>query len=122
MQSGVHIAFYRFVRVTDVDAACARLRDLTDGLVGTILVADEGVNGMLAAPAERIDAFVTAAAQDDVVGPYFDRVTYKRTDYDRIPFSRMLIKAKQEIVPLGVDGLDMPSRVDDVAATDVPPQ
>lgn len=121
MSSGVHIAFYRFVRIDDVAAVCERLRELTDGLLGTILVAGEGVNGMLAAPAGRIDAFVEQAATDPLLGCVFDGLAYKRTDYERIPFSRMMIKAKQEIVPLGVGGLDMPARVDDVAATDVPP-
>lgn len=121
MRSGVHIAFYRFVRIDDVAAVCDRLRELTEGLLGTILVAGEGVNGMLAAPSERIDAFIDEAAADQTVGVAFGGITYKRTDYERIPFSRMMVKAKQEIVPLGVDGLDLPSRVDDVAATDVPP-
>lgn len=118
---GTHIAFYRFVRIDDVAAVCARLTELTDGLLGTVLVATEGVNGMLAAPSAQIDEFVRAAAADPLLTDIFDGITYKRTAYERIPFSRMLIKAKREIVPLGVEGLDMPARVDDVAATDVPP-
>lgn len=122
MSSGVHIAFYRFVRIDDVDAVCARLRALADGLLGTILVAGEGVNGMLAASAEQIAAFQQRAAADEVLSSAFAAMTYKQTAYERIPFSRMMVKAKREIVPLGVDGLDMPARVDDVAATDVPPQ
>lgn len=122
MSSGVHIAFYRFVRVDDVDAVCVRLRELTDGLLGTVLVAGEGVNGMLAAPEEQIDAFCAAAAADELLAPVFTGMTYKWTAYDRIPFSRLMIKPKKEIVPLGVDGLDMPARVADVEATDVPPQ
>ncbi|MBC9957980.1 hypothetical protein J5M86_14995 [Yimella sp. cx-51] len=121
VSSGVHIAFYRFVRIDDVAAFCDRLRELTDGLLGTVLVAEEGVNGMLAAPQGQIDAFISAAAEDETLGRAFDGITYKRTAYDRIPFSRMMVKAKKEIVPLGIDGLDMPARVDDVAATDVPP-
>ncbi|WP_431843457.1 hypothetical protein [Calidifontibacter indicus] len=120
-ESGVHIAFYRFVRVDDVAAVCARLGELTDGLLGTVLVATEGVNGMLAAPSARLEEFIAAAADDPVLMGVFAGITYKRTAYERIPFSRKLIKAKREIVPLGVDGLDMPARVDDVSATDVPP-
>ncbi len=119
---GIHIAFYRFVRIDDVAAVCDRLTELTDGLLGTVLVASEGVNGMLAAPAEQIDAFIAESAADPLLADAFDGITYKRTNYERVPFSKMLVKAKREIVPLGVDGLDMPSRVDDVAATDVPPE
>ncbi len=120
--TGTHLAFYRFVRIDDVEAVCDRLRELTEGMLGTVLVAGEGVNGMLAAPDERVARFVDEAASDPLVGVAFDGITYKRTAYERIPFSRMLIKAKREIVPLGVEGLDMPARIDDVAATDVPPQ
>ncbi|GAB3580003.1 oxygen-dependent tRNA uridine(34) hydroxylase TrhO [Calidifontibacter terrae] len=119
--TGTHLAFYRFVRIDDVAAVCDRLRELTDGMLGTVLVAAEGVNGMLAAPDERVARFVDEAAADPLAGVVFDGITYKQTVYERVPFSRLMIKAKQEIVPLGVDGLDMPSRVDDVAATDVPP-
>ena len=120
-QHGDHIAFYRFVSIADVPLACERLRELTDGLSGSILVAAEGVNGMLAGTPEQIDSFLDAAARDEVVGVAFDGITVKRTAFDRPPFKRMLIKPKKEIVPLGVDGLDMPNRMDDVHATDVPP-
>lgn len=121
-EHGDHIAFYRFLAVSDVDGAVARVRELTDGLSGSVLIAPEGVNGMLAGTPDQIDVFLAAASADDVVGAVFDSITVKRTTFERPPFKRMLVKAKREIVPLGIDGLDMPARVDDVAATDVPPQ
>ncbi|MBC9957965.1 hypothetical protein [Yimella sp. cx-51] len=74
-------------------------------MLGTVLVASEGVNRMLAAPADRINAFIASAAQDPIVGIAFADISYKRTDYERFPFSRMMINAKSEIVPLGVDDL-----------------
>lgn len=120
--SGDHIAFYRFVAVPDVDAAVARIRELTDGLSGSVLVASEGVNGMLAGTPEQIGAFLAAASADAVTRPLFDGIVTKRTAFTRPPFRRMMVKAKREIVPLGVDGLDMPNRMDDVHAADVPPQ
>lgn len=119
--SGHHIAFYRFTEVPDVDAAVARVRDLTRGLTGSVLIAPEGVNGMLAGSPEDVASFLTTAAQDDVVATLFDGITTKRTRFDRPPFHRMIVKAKNEIVPLGVDDLDMPARMADVHATDVPP-
>lgn len=120
--AGDHIAFYRFTAVPDVDAAVARVRELTKGLTGSVLIAPEGVNGMLAAAPADIDAFLTTSAQDDVVGALFDGITVKRTSFERPTFHRMVVKAKKEIVPLGIDGLDMPTRMADVQATDVPPQ
>lgn len=120
-EHGDHIAFYRFVAVPDVEAAVVRVRELTDGLSGSVLIASEGVNGMLAGTPAGIDAFLASAGTDDLVRPLFDGITVKRTTFDRPPFKRMMVKAKKEIVPLGVEGLDMPARVADVAATDVTP-
>lgn len=121
-ERGDHIAFYRFVAVTDVNAAVARVRELTDGLGGSVLIAGEGVNGMLAGTRDQIDSFLTAASTDPTAAPLFAGITVKRTTFERPPFRRMMVKAKKEIVPLGVDGLDMPNRMDDVHATDVAPE
>jgi UPF0176 protein len=120
--TGVHIAFYRFVEITDVAAATERLEELAAELMGTILVAGEGVNGMLAGSADQIDEFLAQAALDPLTAPAFNEIVTKRTEYERPPFSRLKIKAKQEIVPLGIADLDMPARMDDVHRADVPPQ
>lgn len=119
---GDHLAFYRFVAVSDVEAAVARTRELTVGLSGSVLIAAEGVNGMLAGTPERIDAFLAAASTDGITAPLFDGITVKRTMFTRPPFRRMLVKAKKEIVPLGVADLDMPNRMDEVRASDVTPR
>ena len=121
-QSGIHIAFYRFVAIEDVTGLCQRLEELASDLLGTVLVAPEGVNGMLAGPASKIDDFLVRASHDPLAGIAFDGITTKATTYARQPFSRLKIKAKAEIVPLGISDLDMPSRVADVARTDVPPK
>ena len=123
--SGDHIAFYRFVAVPDVDAAVVRVRELCaarEGFTGSVLIASEGVNGMLAGAPEQVDAFLAAASADAVTRALFDGIVTKRTAFTRPPFRRMMVKAKREIVPLGVDGLDMPNRMEDVRATDVAPQ
>lgn len=119
--TGVHIAFYRFVAIEDVPATCARLEELAADLLGTILVAGEGVNGMLAGSSDQIDDFLEQAALDPLTAAAFAGIITKRTDYERPPFSRLKIKAKQEIVPLGIADLDMPSRMEDVHRTDVAP-
>ena len=49
-----HIAFYKFVALRDPDAVVARLRELTRHLLGSILVASEGINGVLAGEAAVI--------------------------------------------------------------------
>lgn len=119
--TGVHIAFYRFVGIEDVPATCARLEELAAELLGTVLVAGEGVNGMLAGSSGQIEDFLEQATLDPLTAPAFAEIVTKRTDYERPPFSRLKIKAKQEIVPLGIADLDMPARMDEVHRTDVAP-
>ncbi|HMU35974.1 MAG TPA: rhodanese-like domain-containing protein [Marmoricola sp.] len=121
-QTGVHIAFYRFVAIEEVERFCDRINEIAADLLGTVLVAPEGVNGMLAGPASKVEEFLTRASSDPLTKAAFDAITTKTTTYQRPPFSRLKIKAKTEIVPLGISGLDMPARVADVARTDVPPR
>ena len=53
----LHIAFYKFVTLTDPDAVVIQLRALTRRLSGSILVAEEGINGVLAGTASELDLF-----------------------------------------------------------------
>ncbi len=120
-----HIAFYKFVRIAATDAVAQRLRELSADLLGSILVAHEGMNGMLAGSAEQLDAFEAAvqadASQDAVLSGAFSGMVFKRTACLTRPFKRMKVHVKREIVPLGVDGVDAPGRIDEIHANDVPP-
>lgn len=95
------------------------LLGLTAGLLGTILVAHEGVNGMLSGTADELDAFEAALQSSDVLGGAFAGMAFKRTMCDVAPFRRRKIKVKPELVPLDVDGIDVTSRRADIAASDV---
>lgn len=98
----VHIAFYRFVAIDDVDALVASLTGLAEGLTGSVLVASEGINGMLAGPTAAIDRFEAALSAD----PRFSGLPFKRTGCVTAPFKRLKIRRKKEIVPLGIAGVD----------------
>ena len=121
-----HIAFYKFVNLPHPEAVAERLRVLTKELQGSILIAHEGMNGMLAANDEALDEFETAiqaeVSQDAVLGGLFKGMVFKRTACLSQPFKRMKIHVKREIVPLGVDGVDAPGRIDEIHANDVPPR
>ena len=114
-----HISFYRFVAVEDPVHLREHLLGLTAGLLGTILVAHEGVNGMLAGAGDELDAFEAALQAPDVLGGAFAGMAFTRTLCDVAPFRRRKIKVKAELVPLDVDGIDVPSRRADIAASDV---
>jgi UPF0176 protein len=117
-----HIAFYKFTALSEVDAIVTRLRELTAPLLGSILVASEGINGMLAGNAAELDAFELALQNDAAFGNSFKGTVFKRTACDTPPFKRMKVHAKVEIVPLGVQGVDAAGRTADIVRTNVSPQ
>ena len=121
-----HIAFYKFVHLPQPELIAQRLRELTQELLGSILIAHEGINGMLAGSAAQLDAFEVAVQADSsgdvVLAGAFAGMVFKRTGCASQPFKRIKVHLKREIVPLGVDGLDAPGRIDEIHANDVPPR
>lgn len=102
-----HDAFYLFVKIEDPEKMVADLKELLDELElsGSILVAHEGINGMLAAEGADLDAFWKALATEErfaAIAP----TTYKRTWADELPFNKRKVRLKKEIVPLGIEGVD----------------
>lgn len=97
-------ALYKFVRLPDY----VTLRDaLYDTLVankvkGTLLLAEEGINGTICGPREGIDA---VKAWLDADGR-FSGISYKESLSDELAFYRTKVKLKKEIVTMGVEGID----------------
>ena len=102
----VHIAFYKFVTLDDPDGVVSHLRFLTENLLGSILVASEGINGMLAGSPLQLDAFQLALVDDAYFAGKFNGITFKRSACKTAPFGKMKVYKKPEIVPLGIDGVD----------------
>ena len=98
----LHSAFYQFVVIDEVDVLVAQLRALTTSLLGSILVATEGINGVIAGPAAALDAFEAALHEDG----RFATMSFKRSACITAPFGRMKVHKKSEIVFMGVDGID----------------
>jgi UPF0176 protein len=94
----VHSSFYKFVALDDPAAVAAGLRVLGQALLGSVLVAREGVNGVLAGPAEALDAFEHELTQD----PRFAGIAFKRSACSTSPFARLKVHVKPEIVAVGV--------------------
>jgi UPF0176 protein len=104
----VHSAFYRFARLGDPRGLAVRLRALADGLLGSIVLAEEGINGMMAGPQSRLLAFEQALLQ--VEGAVFAGMSFKHSACTTPPFGHLRIKVKREIVALGLDAVDAVAR------------
>lgn len=100
----IHSSFYRFVRLADPQRVLERLKQLTQGMSGSILLASEGINGMVAGTASQLQAFETALQSE------FDGVmagtVFKHSECQTVPFKHMRVKLKREIVALGLEGVD----------------
>ncbi|MDP6199443.1 MAG: hypothetical protein QF531_01610, partial [Candidatus Poseidonia sp.] len=99
----VNIAGYRFVDLVDREKLQAVLRSVcTDaGLKGTVLLAPEGINFFLAGTQASIDVFSDYLEQDERFRGIPLKVSY--TDYQ--PFNRMNVRKKNEIISVGMDGI-----------------
>ena len=98
-----HTAFYQFTPLEDVGATIEHLRILTAALRGSVLVAPEGINGMVAGTVAQLDAFEAAL----LAMPSFAGMLFKRSECQTVPFKRMTVRRKKEIVPLGISGVDV---------------
>ena len=99
----LHSAFYHFTALSDVDAMVVHLRELTQTLHGSILLAPEGINGMVAGSVQAIAAFEAALR----AVPEFSGITFKHSECKTVPFNKMKVRRKKEIVPLGIEGIDV---------------
>ncbi|MDH6594088.1 UPF0176 protein [Variovorax sp. TBS-050B] len=95
-QEILNIAAYKFVAIDDAPALRERLLDSTRslGLMGTILLAPEGINLFLAGTAEAIHTFVAELRAD----ARFSDLETKESWSAAQPFRRMLVKLKREII------------------------
>ncbi len=92
----LHLSFYKFIDIEDPSALVASLREVCDahGLLGTILIAPEGINGMIAGDdAQALAAWFGRHA-------LFSDMRLRRTESAEMPFEALKIKVKDEIVTM----------------------
>jgi UPF0176 protein len=96
-------AFYQFAALPDfrelrepLRASCAEL-----GLKGSVLLAHEGINGTLAGQPEAISALVEELQHGALFGGRLDNLELKFSHALAMPFQRLKIRLKKEIVTLG---------------------
>jgi UPF0176 protein len=106
-------AFYQFAALPDfrdlrepLRALCADLK-----LKGSVLLAHEGINGTLAGTAVAIDELVDALSGGSLFGGRLDNLELKFSSAAAMPFGRLKIRLKKEIVTLGDAETDPTRRV-----------
>ncbi|HEV2675421.1 MAG TPA: rhodanese-related sulfurtransferase [Aliidongia sp.] len=114
-------AFYQFVALPDFRELQEPVRRFCEelGLRGTLLLAAEGINGTLAGAAPAIEALVEELIGGMLFGGRLDNLDLKRSTAREMPFQRLKVRLRREIVTLGDPATDPTRRVGTyVAPTD----
>jgi UPF0176 protein len=104
MKTTIVCALYKFVTLDDyVSLREPLLKFMTEHeILGTLLLANEGLNGTVAGSREAIDALLARLKSD----PRLADLEHKESQDDTNPFYRTKVRLKKEIVTLGVEGID----------------
>jgi UPF0176 protein len=108
MENIVVAAFYKFVALNersqlqkDIIQVCEQA-----GVKGIILLAPEGINSTIAGTREGMDAVLSFLRQD----PRFRDLEHKESYCDHMPFRRLKVRLKKEIITMGLPEVD-PTKV-----------
>jgi UPF0176 protein len=109
-------AFYKFIHLSDPVGLQRDLQKTCEAadILGTILVAPEGINGTVCASHEGMSALMAYFADS----AYFSDIQPKYSFAEEPAFYRMKVRLKQEIVTMGQPDIDPENSV----GTYVPPQ
>ncbi|GKQ52476.1 rhodanese-related sulfurtransferase [Bradyrhizobium sp. Ce-3] len=104
-------AFYQFAALPDFRTLREPLRAFCAGLdlKGSVLLAHEGINGTIAGTGEAIDGFVAELRHGPLFGGRLDNLELKFSQAAQMPFQRLKVRLKKEIVTLG-DSMADPTR------------
>ena len=96
MKPVANVSAYRFVELNDAELLCDRLfaQAAALELKGTVILAREGINLMLAGAHAQLRDWTGGLRRD----PRFAAVDLKFSDSEALPFRRLVVKVKREII------------------------
>ena len=91
---------YKFFKVDDLVALQDQLYEICNknNVMGTILIANEGVNGTISAKPREIEKTLISIQKDD----RFSEIEIKYSSTNKQPFHKMRVRLKKEIVTIGL--------------------
>lgn len=99
-------ALYCFARFPDFEAYQVPLTEVCNqqGIKGTFLIAAEGINGTVAGSKAGIAAMISFI--ESIPALRGQNIELKYSTASLMPFNRMKVRLKKEIVTMGVEGID----------------
>ena len=93
------LLYYKFVEIKDPAFETIQHKYVCDGLglKGRIIIAQEGINGTVAGNSAQLKRYIDYMDNH----PLFDGIVFKRSYAGKMPFGKMIVKHRDEIVTLG---------------------
>ncbi|MFT7587184.1 MAG: UPF0176 protein [Cellvibrionaceae bacterium] len=109
-------ALYKFVALPDYTEIQPLIIENFEqnGVRGTVLLAAEGINGTIAGTREGMDNALAHLRSY----PQLATLDHKESFADEIPFHRLKVRLKKEIVAIGLDHIDPTAKVGTYVAAD----
>jgi UPF0176 protein len=100
----VVILFYKYINL-DGPITLAQQQKICEStqIKGRVLLGDEGINGTLAGTRAEIDHYIAAMRADE----RFADIDFKESEAETMPFPKLKIKYRKEIVTLGLGEEDV---------------
>jgi UPF0176 protein len=107
------IAFYHFIKIENKNNMQEHIHIFCEinEIKGTILLADEGINGTISGKEKNIRDFLIFIRNESLFSGLFSNLKHKESWASKKPFYKMKVKLKKEIVTLGVDGVSPTKKV-----------
>ncbi len=104
MPAVVVCALYKFVTLDNYQELRSPLHNEMERLElrGTLLLANEGINGTVAGTEQGVKNLLAWLKTDSRLS----EIDYKLSFTDEMPFNRTKVKLKKEIVTMGIEGID----------------
>ncbi len=104
----LNVAFYQFEAIADLGARRKELEELLVplGVLGTVILAPEGMNAFLAGPEANVRRALAGFAKN----PSFAGVAVKESFSPTLPFAKLSLKTKTEIVTFRVENFSPPAK------------
>lgn len=102
-------ALYKFVEIDDLLSLQSNLYEICEknNIMGTILIANEGINGTISGKTDEINQTISLLKSDK----RFANIEIKYSSTDKQPFHRMKVRLKKEIVTIGLPEINPNKKV-----------
>ena len=102
-------SLYKFVEIDDLSPLQDDLYAICNenNIMGTILLANEGINGTISGNRNKLKATITIITKDK----RFSNIEIKYSITDKQPFNKMKVRLKKEIVTIGLPNINPNKKV-----------